>query len=274
MSVDVINKIAYEASQAFLMNKSDLTTFIKTAAVAQDLNAEEVKRVCEKANQNTYLGLFHDPNTDRANIQFKLADFDEISGAIALEDIAMTDYDATPQDYRLVGEKLASAELEPTAADVEKERHEIMQKVAMYRDRLVLLRQSMETIKTAGYRDSESAVGRIHDVCRSMVVNGESMGDITKIACRNVMAVGYGHEKTAAAFAEVAQTISDEGLVVKTEFTKISSTPAINTRHPVNVAAVEFAAEVEKTAAAEEFIANVDRHIARLDKILDAAMVA
>lgn len=270
MSIDVINKIAYDAAQAFLMNKSDLTDFIKTAAVSNDLNPEEIKRVCEKANQNTYLGLFHDANTDRANIFFKLADFDEISSNISREDIAMNDYDVTPQDYRLAGEKIA-AEFEASAEDIARERHEVMQKVAAYRDRLVLMRRSVETIKVAGIRDAESAVGQIHDLCRSMVVNGESMGDITKIACRNVMGAGFGYEKTASAFAEVADAIASEGLVVKTEFTKVSSTPAINAKHPVNTAAMAFASEVEKTAAAEEFIANVDRHIAKLDSILVAA---
>lgn len=271
MSVDLINKIAYEASQAFLMNKSDLTSFIKEASVRHDLNPEEIKRVCEKANQNSYLGLFHDPNTDRANIHFKLADFDQIHCAIADEEIAMNDYDITPQDYRLTGEKLASVEYEATAADIERERHEVMQKVAGYRDSLVLLRRSMETIKVAGYRDAESAVGKIHDLGRSMVINGESMGDIAKIACRNVIANGFQHEKTAACFAEVAQAISDEGLYVKTDMTKISSTPAINAAHPINSAALDFAKEIEKSAAAEEFLGNVDRHIAKLDRILEAA---
>lgn len=268
--VDVINQIAYDATQAYLLRAQDLTEFIKTAAVANGLNNEMIKRVCEQANKNTYLGQYHNANVDRSNIVFPYADFDRIKSAVNDEDTAMKDYGTSPDDYRMVVEKTASApEYEQSPQDKARDKHESLQKVAALRDKLRGLRQGMETVKIAGLRHAELCVGRMHELGRNMVANGENYGDIMKIACRHVKAQGYGFEKTASALAYVGEAIAESGLTVTSTMTKISSVPSINGSHPMNVSALGYASELEKVAAANEFISGVNTHIAKLDAIID-----
>lgn len=269
---DLINRISYDASQAYVLSRSDLNNFIKCAASEHNLNPEMIKRVCEKANQNVYLGLFKDPATDRANIQFKLADFEQITGELKNEESAMNDYVSAPADYRMGETKIASADgFESSDADNAREKHEIMQKIAFARDNVTLLRRAMETVKVASQREAEIEFGKMHEMCRSMVISGESLGDISKIACTAISAKGIEFMKTAEAFAYIGGALEAEGLKVSDEFTKISSVPAINHDHPMNRASFLYAEHIEKSAAAESVIDGIEAHLTQLNNLLEAA---
>lgn len=264
-----INRISYDASQAYLMTGRDLTDFIKSAASDYNLNSEETKRVCEKANQTVYLGLFKDPNVDRANILFKLADHAEIVVSASEKEKAMSDYTLTPEDYRApVVEKQASAPVEASAAEIGAAKYDITQKLASVRDRLSSMKRAMETVKVASCREAELFAGKIHELGRTMVVNGESYGDIAKIACRVVSDKGFDYVKTATAIAHIGDAIAEEGLVVNTELTKVSSAPVLNHKHPMNVACLGYAGCIEKAAAASEFLTGVEAHIAHISNAM------
>jgi len=271
---DSINEISYNASQAYMLTKADPSEFIKTAASHSGMNHEMVKRVCEKTNQNIYLKLFEDPSTNRARIEFPMADYEKISSELDTEGSAMKDYNVTPSDFRSSIEKDASATMEKTASaemsqhDIAQQKNVYMHKVASYRNSVQLLRNSVETLKIASLRDAELALGEMHDISRGMVINGNSLGDITKIACKNVISSGFSHEKVAACLNYIGTALVKEGLAVDTGFTKISSAPA-DKNHPMNTLAVAYAIAIEKTAGFEEMIAGIDGRISHLNKLAD-----
>lgn len=272
--VETINEISYDCSQAFLMKAIPLNDSIKDAVSNHGLNSETCKRICEKCNQTVYLGLFKNPETDRANIKFPLADFEQIWGTIKDEEHAMTDYISAPQDYRTDTTKTASLAFDASMADSSHERLEIMNKIADAKGKLGLLRLGMETVKAASLRDADIIVGKIHEQARTMAVMGESFGDVVKIACRNVEEHGLGLEKSAQVLAYIGGAIQDEGLKLDMELTKLSSVPAVNPKHPFNAAVLDYTVCLEKAASASEVITGIDSHVKQLDVLMEATVSA
>lgn len=261
-----IRSLGYAAAQDFLVKKADLNRTI--AGLCRGENEEFTKRVCEQANQQVYLTLFNRPGSNRGNIKFNPATPDGVNAELRSQEEAMNDYATTPKDFR---QKTASDfDFKPEIAPASNEKRNILQKIAAVESKLQLLRSSMVTMKVACERDAMDKIAGMHRNTRAMIVHGESLGDIAKIACRSVSDQGFDHMKVAAAMNYIGTEIAKEGLKVSHEFTKISSMPVSN-RNPMNVLAREYVESVEKTAGFDDIIAGIDSHISHVVSVREKA---
>ena len=261
-----IRSLGYAAAQDYLVKGKDLNATV--SELCRGENQEMTKRVCELANQQVYLTLFNRPGSNRANIKFSPATMDGVNVELKSQEKAMSDYSNTPKDYR---QKTASDIIfKSEATPASNEKIGIIQKIASTENKLNLLRSSMLTMKIACERDSMSKISTMHRHARTMVVQGESLGDVAKIACRSVMEQGLDHIKVATVMDYIGTEIAKEGLKVSNEFTKISSMP-VSHKNPMNVLAREYVESVEKTAGFADVIAGIDAHIAHVCAVMEKA---
>ena len=73
-----IKRAAGQVSEDYLLKDINMTDSIESMARKDNLNEEVIKRICELANQNTYLSIFNSSPEKRGNVQFTTADSDAI----------------------------------------------------------------------------------------------------------------------------------------------------------------------------------------------------
>jgi hypothetical protein len=104
--------MAKKAADEFLKSERPLTQTISELAKEASLNSEEIKRVCEYANNDVYQSLF-DREQDK-HIHFDVADSSSITDvektASMYEEIS--DYNFSPSYYKKSLEKVAHVEKE------------------------------------------------------------------------------------------------------------------------------------------------------------------
>ena len=74
LGADNYVKIAEEIVSDFLEKKSDLNSGILKVAEDMDLNPDQIKRLVEQANTQTFLKMFGDKEVKDKNIDFDVAD--------------------------------------------------------------------------------------------------------------------------------------------------------------------------------------------------------
>jgi hypothetical protein len=255
--MDKIRDIAYAVVEAYTKNKTPLNDAILHISDTID-NDEVLKRVCELANQNVYLSLFHTPGIDRSCISFDVADFATLQKEINKRKLAMNDYAAAPDDHKKTL-TITVVPVENTTVDKTAAIHDKYRLIAE-RDCLRKLANMLGMIKTSEIKSVEQHYNKILQDSLTIVHQGESLGDMAKLASRNIVEHGMDPTKIMEVYSEVAKMISDEGYHVNTEFTKTSS-QKINPRAEILQPSKEIALSIEKVASINEMLSKVNRFI-------------
>ena len=105
-----------------------------------------------------------------------------------------------------------------------------------------------------------------------MISNGESIGDIAKIASRYVKDMGLDPMKIAAAYDVIHKDLIGDGFTVKTGFTKMSSL-RINKNAEMLKPVDQLIMSLEKIAATTEMLQNVNKTVAAFNKVISEELI-
>lgn len=263
-----IKNLAHKVSEDYLLLESDMNEDLADLYENGEIeNKEVLKRICEHANQNVYLGLFNQPDIDKSNITFNKADYEIISGKIKESEDAMKDYDAPPKDFRSQLETAVLGDAIKTASSNShlKELEEIVEK----RQTLKNFNNQLSIMKTAAVKEAEDSISDIANDTKIMVSNGDSIGDIAKIATRYVKEnMGGDAVKIAQCYDYINNELVKDNFNVKTGFTKLSS-QSINPKSHILKPVEKFATSIAKIAGLDEMIENVSNVISAFDKTIN-----
>ena len=258
--LDTIKTISHQISENYLLTGDDMNdTLIALFQDGSIKNIEILKRICEQANQNVYLGLFNNPDTDKSNIVFDKADSEMISGKIEESEEAMKDYNTPPKDFRSQLEIAVVGDQEKTAESNShlKELNEVVEK----RQVLGNFLNKLGMMKTASSKEAEEAVSDMANDAKVMISNGESLGDIAKIASRHVKENLEGDVvKVAQCYEYIRKELIKSNFNVKTGFTKLSS-QRINPKANVLKSVERFSRSIAKIAGLDEMMENVSKRL-------------
>lgn len=272
--IDNIKNIAHKASEDYLISGADMNDIILNSYHAGEVeNLEILKRICELANQNVYLSLYHNEDTDKSNISFVLADFNNLKTEILKSEKAMKSYTTPPSDFRslltlIVGKEAGNIQQAPN--NVEKLAE--FQKVGNYKNAFEAFISDVESLRYNEIQNAEKAFLKIAHDTKIMVSNGESIGDIAKISSRFVKEVGLDPIKVAAAYDIIHKDLVKDGFTVNIGFTKVSSyriNKNADMLQPVN----EFIMSLEKIAATTEMLHNLTNSLSVFNKVLKEEFV-
>ena len=265
--IKTIKELAHRTSEDYILLGKPMNGTLLAVWQEGDVENEEIlKRICEQANQNVYLALFHDDIIDNSNIQFDLADFDSVREHIQTSEKAMKDYQTPPDDFRSLLELLVTpASDEGAASDGVKvaELHAMVE----YRDAFRKFDSGLETLKTAEAQAAEGAFNQMAHDAKLMVTRGESLGDIAKIAARSVGEMNIDMTKVARAYDLIHRELVHSGFRVKTGFTKVSAL-RINSNADMLKPAQTFALSIEKVATLEEMRSKIAGILKAFDKVI------
>lgn len=224
-------------------------------AVADSIDNEEIlKRVCELANNNVYLSIFHTPSVDRSNIVFDVADFDKINSEIKRRKFEMNDYSTGPSAIKYnVADQAPSDKVVVMSKSAEL--NDMNMKIAEL-GVIQRFQRYTETIKSAELKSMESSFNKMANDATFVVSTGESIADMAKLASRNVADMGLSSSRVMEAYDEIHQHLVSTGHKVNTDFTKISSM-RINRNSEILKPSTEFALSIEKVAALNEMLSNI-----------------
>ena len=135
------------------------------------------------------------------------------------------DYLSAPGDFRM---NLADVIEEPDE-EVESEMDPIEEKIRALAEkvninqRLKSLLAAIRTLESKEKTDAEENILKVSNYCKAVVFNGESFGDMAKLAFRFTKEKGFDLQKTAKLYGVVQDYLKNKGFNVKEEITKISS---------------------------------------------------
>lgn len=260
-----IKEIAHKVSEDYLLLGKDMNgELVKLYENGEIENEEVLKRICEFANQNVYLGLFNDPHINKANITFKIADFNFILPIIKESEKAMNTLNAPPADYRKDLSSMINTERENFDEDNDATEVPNLKKFAdintaiYYRNVLKDFFDKIAMMECNEEKIAEDSFNKIVHDARILVAKGDSLGDLSKIAARSIQEKGGNFIKIAQVYDFIYKDLIENNFDVNTEFTKISS---LHIKHdseilkPVHA----FSEAVEKIAALNEMKSNITK---------------
>lgn len=251
--IENIKAKAHNVSEGFLKFGKDINSEILGMYEGGDIeNKEVLKRVCELANQNIYLSLFNDSNTDKSSISFDYADYNRIlkeSGSMKDE---MTAYDFSPEDFR--DGLLSLGKVASQSSTTQRDNSEQM-KVAC-KDSISNMINNLEKVAESFTKLAEEAYSELKSNVKSLSYNGETIDDMSKIACDYSNMYNFNTEKVASAFSLASKELVSTGFKINNGLTKVASQD-IDTDS-------EFFSPVEKLAVSIDAISASKEIIARL----------
>lgn len=267
--IKIIKDTAHKVSEDYLLLGRDMNEGLIVLVQDGEIeNLEILKRICEQANQNVYLALFHNPETDKSNITFDIADFDEISVDAKESEEAMKDYNTPPEDFRSAFE----IAIMPKAESSEKgegEKLGELNEVVEYRQVLRNLLNRVEIMKTAEAKTAEQAVNEMAYDAKMLVSNGESLGDISKIAVRHTKEnLGGDAMKVAECYDIIHKDLVESNFNVKTGFTKISS-QQISVTSRILKPVEKFSTSMIKISGFNEMEVNIKKFLSVFDNTIN-----
>ncbi len=264
-----IKNLAHKVSEDYLLLNTDMNgALISLVQDGSIKNLEILKRICEQANQNVYLALFHDPEIDNSNIVFDIAEFDQISSNAKNSEEAMKDYSTPPEDYRTALEISISSNIND-ALDEDGEKLAALNEVVECRQSIRNLLNRVEIMKTAEMRVAEESLNKMASDAKTLVANGESLGDIAKIASRHVKEnIGADAVKIAECYDIIHKDLVNSNFNVKIGFTKISSY-TINKKSRILKPVEEFSMAMTKISGLNEMEGNIKKRLEVFDKTID-----
>lgn len=263
-----IRDLSQKISEDYLFLKKDMNESIRSMIKeGQVENKEILKRVCEQVNQNVYLSLFNDGETNRANIVFDIADPEKVASDLKNYEDSMKNYDIPPEDFRSIFEISINPDSEKQASETEKLAE--FGKVLEYRQVYKNFLSNIERIKIAELMAAEEAVNDMSRDATVMVANGERIGDIAKIAVRFVKEkLGGDFIKVAACYELINNELNSKGFVSREGFTKISSY-RINEKSEILKPVKVFAESMAKLSGLLEMEGAIKGRLAAFDKVIN-----
>ena len=274
---ELIRKIkdsAHRVSEDYLlMNKNmneSLEDLIKEGSVE---NEEILKRICEHSNQNVYLSLYNDPDVDSSNILFEVADFSKVAHILKESEQAMNDYNTPPEDFRK-GLDVVIMYISNNSSNSGNEKLAELNELVQYRDVLTAFVSKIEMMKTAEVNNAEQAFNEMANDAKTMVANGSSLGDISKIASRFVKEnIGGDFMKIAQCYNLINDELIKSNFSVSTTFTKLSS-QRINPGSRMLAPVKDFSDSITKIAGLEEMENSVRERLAVFNKTIKENYIA
>lgn len=263
--ISTIKELAHEVSEDYLLTNKDMNdSLVELFRDGEIENDEVLKRICEHANQNVYLALFNDPETDKGNITFDMAESDKVLKEAKESEDSMKNYSTPPSDYRSDLEIVIMPKGQ--SEETEGEKLASFNTAIEYKQVLKNLLSKVETMKTASVYNAENAYNRMAHDAKVLIANGDSIGDLSKIATRYVKENLEGDFiKVAKCYDMIHKELKNDGFHVRTGFTKISS-QRINSKSDVLKPVYEFATSIAKVAGFGEMEQNIKSKIAIFDK--------
>jgi len=267
--IDTIKDLAHRVSEDYLILGKDMNSSL--ISLVQDgsiENLEILKRVCEHANQNVYLALFHDPEVDNSNIVFDIAEFNNISSNAKKSEEAMKDYNTPPDDYR------STLEIAVMPVDKgeksENEKLGELNEVVEFRQTVRNLLNRVGIMKSAEVKSAEESLNKMASDAKTLVANGESLGDISKLAARHVKEnIGGDALKIAKCYDIIHKDLVDSNFMVKTGFTKISS-QTINKNSVILKPVEKFSMSMIKISGFTEMEENIKKYLVVFDSTVNS----
>lgn len=269
MPVDTIKDIAQKVAEAYLLTNKVMDESILESHLAGEIeNIEILKRICELANQNVYLALYNDTKIDKSNIAFDIANYSKLEPEIQKSENAMKSYIAPPNDFRSLlsiitnSPEEAIQQLPDTSVKLAE-----LHKTSKLRDVIKAFISDVESLRYNETKCAEQAFDKIAHDTKLMVANGQSIGDIAKVAARYITDQGLDPMKIAPVYEVIRNDLVNSGFGVKTEFTKISSfkiNKNASMLKPVN----EFVMSIEKISGINEMHTNLTNTLNAFEKVL------
>lgn len=265
-----IKKIAHEVSEGFLLFGNDMDEAILQKFNDGEIdNVEMLKRVCEHSNQNVYLAKFNDGES-RKNISFPVADFNSIRKNIDESERSMELYETPPEDFRsaleMVIDNAVKEQEQEKDAEIKLGKDDAYA-ATEYRNQFARLANTVGMMKTASIEEFESGFNLIYHDAKRIVANGESLGDMAKVATRFVMEEGLNPKGVMKAYGIIEKELVDSGFSVNTGFTKLSSLKINHSSialRPVR----KMSLAIEKIAALEEMEGRLNTVVTAFDRVI------
>ena len=199
--------------------------------------------------------------------QFYTREFLQLKEQIQKSEQAMKDYQTPPDNFKLSLDKVSHF----TGSEIKESEHvklaelnELVEQRTTFRN----FHNSMENLKNVEVYAAENSFNKMAYDAKLMIANGESIGDIAKIAMRYVKEQGSDMKKIAAAYDIIHKDLIDSGFHVKTGFTKTSSMK-INNSSKVLEPVLDFTLSIEKIAAIDDICKNVSKTLNLFDQVID-----
>jgi len=267
-----IKDLAHKVSEEYLLFGKDMNNeLIQMYQNGEIQNDEVLKRVCEHANQNVYLGLFNDPSINKSNIVFKIADFNTIIPIIRESETAMNSLNTAPEDFRKdLASIILSSESEKTASvstETSLEKQAALNTAIYYKNAVKDFMDKVALMKSAEEGLAEEAFNKMAHDAKIIVAKGDSFGDLSKIAARSIKEKGGDFMKIAQAYDLILKDLNNNNYSVDTEFTKISSMH-INHNSEVLRPVHILSDSIMKIAALEEMRLNLSHTFNTFDSAI------
>jgi hypothetical protein len=271
--IEVIKKSSELVAREYLSNGTSMNDQVIQISEEMGLNEEIIRRICEQANQAVYLALFNNPETNRKDIKFCMAEPEEIIKILTERESSMQDYDIAPTDYKsgldVASDKAPSVNMEEIInASIPQIKVAALaigrRDIGVYQGFL----SNLEGLRSEEMRNIEKLAERVRRDTTIMVSNNESIADIAKLACRYVKSKGLSFDKIASVYNEIHDELIASGYKVNDEFTKISSAP-LRMDSPVFFPSFEIALGFEKIAALTEMIARASETLSAYKEITE-----
>jgi hypothetical protein len=274
--IDHIKNIAHDISENYIIYKKDLNESILEVYYNGEIdNFEILKRICELVNQNVYLAIYNDSSADKTNIQFPLADFEYLKNEIQQSEKSMNDYEIPPEDFHNNAIAIINDNNDISLESIPENKYAYLKdftKLSQYNNSIDKFVNVLQCIKSQEIRNSKEELLKIANQTKSMVFNGESIGDIAKISSRYIKSEGFDIDKIAAVYNLIYKDLIKDGFSVSTEFTKLSSF-TINKNSEIFKPVKEFMLCIEKAAACQEMIDNVSKLNKSFKKVIKEEVV-
>lgn len=260
MDINDIKTIASKISENYLKNGANMNDAVLAVSVEKKINEEMIKALCAIINQNTYLSIFHADKEKRGNILFDLAKAEEVIKKIKELDMTNEDYLTAPTDFRLTDqydEPMEQVEDEEKEISFD-EQLKLIDKKLRISDRLNNLVSAINSMEFQENQDAERNILKVSSYCKGLVANGESFGDMAKLALRYTKDNGLSMEKTAKLYSTIGQYLSNKGFKVPMELTKISSLE-INKDFEAFKPLEEYHLNLLKVAGLKEMKDNIEK---------------
>lgn len=257
--IEAIKDTAQQIAEDYLLTEKDMNeALLKLYQEGGIENLEVLKRICEIANQNVYLTLYQNEDTDKTNIKFDLVDFNKLKGEIQKGENAMEKYLTPPDDFRqLLTMAIGTPPEEMPSLPEGSEKTAELQKISRYKDSFEAFVSDIQSLYHHEMLNVERAFTKMASDAKIMITNGESLGDVAKIASRHVRNQGFDFMKVAAAYTVIHKQLEASNFKVKTEFTKISGYKFHENAtmlKPVD----EYIQSIEKAAALSDMLTNLE----------------
>lgn len=265
----LIKEVAHTVSDDYLRNQTNMSDAIFAKANESGMNNEIVKRICELANQNVYLSLFHDSSINKANIQFEMADCNQILDKLQKSEKDMNEYKKVPKSFKadlsaLINKKSQSPQDNAESEDFQNRKLASMDELQYTKDKYQKLLNSIETMKVASEEETKEAFSQIFNNTKILVSQGESIADMAKVAMRYVKGLDLDMMKVAKVYDLISTELKNNGYTVNEELTKISSC-TINSKSKILEPVKEYSLGIVKIASFNDICINLKKVISAYD---------